>query len=610
MPRPRSGDGAIYVAAANAPARLKAWADYVCDGVDDQEQIQAAIDSLSAGGVVELSPGTFTTGAPIQLKQGIYVRGQGMAATYVQAALDHPFDLFQWRLTPKFAATATGGTSSTITFSGDVTGQIAVNDVIRIKRGTGFGQKRTVTGRSYASGTTTVTVTGNWNTVPDSTSVAQIDAEPELFGGIGWLYATGRRKRVDWSGGNDAYVGTVHATNGQDAKLIDSAGRAFPLWVVGCSVHIYSGNALYETRYIEAIGTTNSSNDTLLLDGPWWTNPAGASYVIAGHGVCIYGSTCLDFQIDHVWFTQCTGFGVYTEHGWGHCYYDLISEFNDLGGVMITQSPLYVASTASWGSSSGQLMTSGPKCTNSKIVANGGSGGTFCGRGGHGILVFGRVYEGLLANVELGSSDSRYHGLAFVGGYGGGPKKWAVTACRFGSFENVDGNSPTNAGVYFGGGVLSNTVCGCTFSATAAGPKYAVRVPASGGQGNVVVGNIYEYASGMQFLYDQTGWNLYRANLNMGTTEQDSFCGIVSGAANANGEVTLTFPAALVTVPNAADLIATFSPRDATTAAVAGWHVSALSNTAITIKSASAISGTTYSFFVNVAIECRRNGNA
>ena len=50
----------LFVAASDATANGIKNADYVCDGVDDQVQIQAAIDALpAAGGVVQLSGGTF-----------------------------------------------------------------------------------------------------------------------------------------------------------------------------------------------------------------------------------------------------------------------------------------------------------------------------------------------------------------------------------------------------------------------------------------------------------------------------------------------------------------------------------------------------------------------
>ncbi|MER5875467.1 hypothetical protein ABT119_06000 [Streptomyces sp. NPDC001910] len=62
---------AVYrtVAAADAPSRIRAAADYVCDGVADQVQIQAAINDAQAegGGIVQLSPGNFNIAATITI---------------------------------------------------------------------------------------------------------------------------------------------------------------------------------------------------------------------------------------------------------------------------------------------------------------------------------------------------------------------------------------------------------------------------------------------------------------------------------------------------------------------------------------------------------------
>lgn len=57
-----AGINGIVVAANDAPADWKKAASYVCDGTNDEVQIQAAIDALDAtyGGRVILSPGTFT----------------------------------------------------------------------------------------------------------------------------------------------------------------------------------------------------------------------------------------------------------------------------------------------------------------------------------------------------------------------------------------------------------------------------------------------------------------------------------------------------------------------------------------------------------------------
>ncbi len=58
------------VAASDAPAHVKRQADYVCDGIDDQVEIQAAINALPAGRNVLQTVtlvGTFTIAAPITI---------------------------------------------------------------------------------------------------------------------------------------------------------------------------------------------------------------------------------------------------------------------------------------------------------------------------------------------------------------------------------------------------------------------------------------------------------------------------------------------------------------------------------------------------------------
>lgn len=60
----------VLVAASDATETVKASADYVCDGTDDQVQIQAAIDYIKAlggtiGGIVQLSEGNFNVKASI-----------------------------------------------------------------------------------------------------------------------------------------------------------------------------------------------------------------------------------------------------------------------------------------------------------------------------------------------------------------------------------------------------------------------------------------------------------------------------------------------------------------------------------------------------------------
>jgi len=68
---------ATFVIAASNSLH-KTDADYVCDGTDDDVQIQAAIDAATNGGKVTLLEGTFTIGSPIEVYGGITLEGQGM----------------------------------------------------------------------------------------------------------------------------------------------------------------------------------------------------------------------------------------------------------------------------------------------------------------------------------------------------------------------------------------------------------------------------------------------------------------------------------------------------------------------------------------------------
>lgn len=81
----------IYIAASNAPAKYKVMADYVCDGIDDQVEIQQAVDYVNSigGGKILLSPGTFyfSDGAVINLdnKKNIIIEGESPFSTYIYA---------------------------------------------------------------------------------------------------------------------------------------------------------------------------------------------------------------------------------------------------------------------------------------------------------------------------------------------------------------------------------------------------------------------------------------------------------------------------------------------------------------------------------------------
>jgi len=82
------------VAASDASAKSIAQADYICDGLNDQVQIQAAIDALpstiyldASGGSISLSEGAFHLSAGLTISQkSVCIKGQGWQTTQLRMA--------------------------------------------------------------------------------------------------------------------------------------------------------------------------------------------------------------------------------------------------------------------------------------------------------------------------------------------------------------------------------------------------------------------------------------------------------------------------------------------------------------------------------------------
>lgn len=72
----------IYVGSAELSAEQKLSCDYVCDGVDDQIEINQAIDSLpDSGGEIHLSRGIFNISNEISINRRIKLVGEGKGIT-------------------------------------------------------------------------------------------------------------------------------------------------------------------------------------------------------------------------------------------------------------------------------------------------------------------------------------------------------------------------------------------------------------------------------------------------------------------------------------------------------------------------------------------------
>jgi hypothetical protein len=114
--------GAIRtVAASDSP--LKARADHVCDGIDDAVEINAAIEKIKiTGGTVRLMGGHYylhTTG--ILQRQGVYLAGEGLGATFISAATGHSLTANSGLIELETRTNFVGGGVRGISLTGDGT---------------------------------------------------------------------------------------------------------------------------------------------------------------------------------------------------------------------------------------------------------------------------------------------------------------------------------------------------------------------------------------------------------------------------------------------------------------------------------------------------------
>lgn len=127
------GGPMLYVAAVNASTASIKNADYVCDGINDEIEIQSAINALPAsGGIVWLSEGDFTTGAIITLIDNLLIEGCGPAThiTGTISASDTNYgifytvtDLSYCRIRNMRLTRASGGMGGIVSFNGGSTAE-------------------------------------------------------------------------------------------------------------------------------------------------------------------------------------------------------------------------------------------------------------------------------------------------------------------------------------------------------------------------------------------------------------------------------------------------------------------------------------------------------
>lgn len=91
----KTGRTATLVVAANDSSTTgKAQADYVCDGIDDQVQIQTAIDSATNSAKIQLLEGNFYISSTINLDKNLHIEGAGNVVTILHLADSADTDMF------------------------------------------------------------------------------------------------------------------------------------------------------------------------------------------------------------------------------------------------------------------------------------------------------------------------------------------------------------------------------------------------------------------------------------------------------------------------------------------------------------------------------------
>lgn len=74
----------MYVAAHDSSAAAREQAAFVCDGSDDQVEIQKALFAIPAGGTVVLAAGTYRCNTMILPKANTTLKGEGAQTTFLE----------------------------------------------------------------------------------------------------------------------------------------------------------------------------------------------------------------------------------------------------------------------------------------------------------------------------------------------------------------------------------------------------------------------------------------------------------------------------------------------------------------------------------------------
>lgn len=189
----KQANNSIVVAAADTADALKAGADYICTGTNDQIIIQRAIESLDVGTVLLLG-GTYAITSEINPKSNVNIEGSG-----------NPFLQLQDRVTSAVTA-AVAYESNVIPVANPE--RFLVGQRIGIKEGTAYSWIGRITAIDIDNATLTVDSTG---ASKDFTTEAVVFTDPSVISGYGVENVTISRLIID--GNREALAGFTSDTN-------------------------------------------------------------------------------------------------------------------------------------------------------------------------------------------------------------------------------------------------------------------------------------------------------------------------------------------------------------------------------------------------------------
>ena len=334
----------VFVAAHDSSQADKDRADYVCDGDDDDVQIQTAIDSLgSSGGTIYIAEGTYTADGTMRIEEDdITIMGEG----HIQKNFSGGAGLFHARLCDGFRIEGLeieelpgggGGWHALVRISGCTNARVSGNLLHNVERGI-FVESDLATGTKASD----VWITDNevydvhYSGIGVRNGCEYVHIERNEIhdsSGTGLLYGIATQSMGEWDETNPinewVYI--------RDNLIYDWDGNK-PIDVHGGNHVLVEGNTIYNNTgssaiYLHAIleaGDVTELHDWQVIDndiegtnqGIWIT----AEYGIEVDDIVVSGNTIREFAYRGI-YIEATDYGGVAEFHNVDVHGNTISEY-------------------------------------------------------------------------------------------------------------------------------------------------------------------------------------------------------------------------------------------------------------------------------------------